>query len=133
MNHEYDDIIHLNRPISKKHRPMSMLNRAAQFSPFAALSGYEELIEESGRLVDRKIELDEYEQAELDRKLQVLKQNPQPVDVFYFLPDGVKKGGRYEQYHGRFLKADEYEDILIFADKTRIAVKDILRIEFSEE
>ena len=94
---KYGDIIHLPHPVSEKHPRMPMQDRAAQFSPFAALTGYEEAIYETGRLTEEKTELGEEEKAILDRKQQLLleKLDERPtLTVTYFVPDEKKSGGR---------------------------------------
>ena len=96
--HRYDDVINRQHPTSKKHPRMSNMNRAAQFAPFAALTGYEESIEESARLTDRKIELSEYEIEELNTRLYFIKEHIKDrpkVTITYFQPDGRKDGGAY--------------------------------------
>lgn len=95
-DHAYDDIIHLPHPTSKKHPRMSMAERAAQFSPFAALTGFDGVIRETGRLTDQRVELEESDREELERRLNYLdaQEREHPlVQVTYFLPD-EKKGGR---------------------------------------
>ena len=97
--HKYDDIINLSHHVSSRHPQMPMMNRAAQFSPFAALTGYDDAVRETARLTDEKIELDEYEKEELDRKIQWLGSHLDehiPVSITYFQPDDRKAGGTYE-------------------------------------
>lgn len=124
----YADIIALDRPVSKKHSPMPIENRAAQFSPFAALTGYDDLIDEESRFVDRKIELDEGEKAELDRKLNEIRRNP-CVTLTRFIPDANKAGGRYEPVSGVVKKVDPIEKLLVLESGERIPFDDILSIE----
>lgn len=130
--HKYDAIINLPHPTSKKHPRMSMLNRAAQFSPFAALTGYDAAVKETARLTDRRIELSEDERIVLDRKQQILldhiSDRPE-VSVTYFVPDERKDGGSYTTATGCVKKADDYQRLLILADGTKIALDDILDIE----
>lgn len=124
----YDDIIGLAHPVSKAYPPMSILNRAAQFSPFAALSGYHEAIQEVTRETVLKRELGEDEREELDRKLlflrERLRERPK-VTVTYFLEDGRKEGGRYVDAEIRLKKIDVFEGILIAEDGTRICFENI--------
>lgn len=90
---KYDDIIHLPHHVSAKHPQMPALDRAAQFSPFAALTGYETAIAETARLVDRRIELDENRKEELDEKLQMAREQlalEPEIAVTYFVPDAKK-------------------------------------------
>ena len=127
----YADIIHLP-PHKAKNRPhMSMYDRAAQFSPFAALTGFEGVIAETGRLTDRKIELSESEKVLLDQKLTLIddviqdKHNPE-ITVVYFIPDYLKEGGQYEEYIGRVRQIDTIERTVVFlADNGRSAGKTI--------
>ena len=92
----YDDIIDLPHHVSKRHKPMSMLNRAAQFAPYATLRGYGDAIDEAGRLTDRRVELSEAEQAELNDRLTKLNARlPAEAEVTWFVPDARKAGGRY--------------------------------------
>ena len=92
----YDDIIDLPHHVSSTHPQMSMLNRAAQFSPFAALSGYGEAIGEAARLTDRRVELTEAEKSAINGKLTAISRRlPAEVSITYFVPDRFKEGGRY--------------------------------------
>ena len=127
----YDDIIHLPHHRSKKHAPMPLIDRAAQFSPFAALTGHDAAIKETARLTDRKIELDEYEIAVLDEKLQKIKEQLKvypAVTLTYFQPDIRKDGGEYVTVTERVKKIDEYAKAMIMEDGTRILIEDIIEI-----
>ncbi|GAB6981938.1 hypothetical protein [Prevotella dentasini] len=98
MNESYDDIIHLPHPVSKTHPPMSLYNRAAQFAPFAALTGYQAAIEEEARYTEQRIELAEDDYRELNRKMTTIAAhvNEHPAaSITYFQPDGYKDGGAY--------------------------------------
>ena len=135
---QYADIINQSRPISSKHPPMSMLNRAAQFSPFAALTGYDAAVQETARLTDEKIALDEYAKSMLSDKLQMIAEHidalPQ-VTFTYFVPDKKKSGGAYISVTGRVKEIDEFERIVVLDDGTRIPILEIYEIEsgmFSE-
>ena len=116
MKGPYDDIINLPHPVSKTHPRMSMIERAAQFSPFAALTGYGAAIKETARLTDRKLELDEETQALLDLRqhflLEHLAQRPE-VTITYFEPDAHKEGGSYQTITARVKKLDEYQRLLL--------------------
>ena len=103
MTGKYDDIIHLPHHVSATRPRMPMLDRAAQFSPFVALTGYEAAVRETARLTDQRVELDESAKAELDRKLRLLLSLPgQPeASITYFRPDERKEGGAYETVTGR--------------------------------
>lgn len=132
MSGNYDDIIHLPHPVSERHARMPMIDRAAQFSPFAALTGFDDAIEETGRLTQFKITLAESAMAELDRALASLSENirQQPsVTVTYFQEDARKNGGAYVKYRGNLKKIDEYERRLIFTDGNAIYIGDILELE----
>ena len=132
MSGKYDDIIHLPHPTSKKHPRMSIQNRAAIFSPFAALSGHGAAIAETARLTDRRMELDEDTKAELDRRQAVLLEHidEQPeVTVTWFQPDERKDGGAYLTATGRLKKIDEVERILSLQDGTSIPLEDVVGLE----
>ena len=113
---KYDDIIHLSRPVSEKRAKMSMLDRGAQFSPFAALVGYDAAIAETARLTDFQLELTEGAKAALNEILQSLaetvRQKPK-VSVLWFLPDERKSGGAYVRTRGWVKKVDAYREILV--------------------
>lgn len=126
---EYDDIIDLPRPKSK-HEPMPMSDRAAQFSPFAALTGYGDAIDETARLTDRRIELSEEERAELDYKQQYLATLDAPtVTVTYFVPDERKSGGAYVTHTGVLKRVDEVERMMVFVDGTQVPLDEVVWIE----
>ena len=130
--HRYDDIIHLSRPVSKKRSPMSNFDRAAQFSPFAALTGYDAVIAETGRLTDTQIELDEGGKALLDEKLQTIREHleEQPkVKLTVFCPDSRKSGGAYETITGNVKKIDPVARILVLTGGEVIPVDRIYGIE----
>lgn len=126
---EYDDIIDLPRPKSK-HEPMPMSDRAAQFSPFAALTGYGDAIDETARLTDARIELSDEERAELDYKQQYLATLDAPtVTVTYFIPDERKSGGAYVTHTGVLKRVDEVERMMVFADGARVEMDEVVGIE----
>ena len=129
---KYDDIINLPHHVSATRPRMSMIDRAAQFSPFAALTGYDAAIKETGRLTERRIELTEDSRAALDRKQQLLVDNladhPE-VSVTYFVPDERKAGGAYITVTGRVKKVDDYQRLLILTDGTKIPLDEILDME----
>lgn len=131
-NHKYDDIIDLPHHVSATRPRMSMIDRAAQFSPFAALTGYDAAIKETGRLTDARIELSEESQAALDRKQQLLLDNltdrPE-ISVTFFVPDEWKSGGAYVTVTGRVKKVDAYQRFLILTDGTKLPLDDILDME----
>lgn len=127
----YDDIINLPHHQSEKHPHMSNYDRAAQFSPFAALTGYDDAIEETARLTDDEVELSEDAIAELDKKLadisKRLAEKPQ-VTVTYFKPDDKKSGGEYLTYAGVIKKIDTYNRVIIFEGGLKIPFNNIVWI-----
>lgn len=125
----YDDIINLPHPTSANHPRMPMSDRAAQFSPFAALVGHGAAIAETARLTDRKIELAEDGKAVLDKKLRLLLETGGEGVFTYFLPDGRKDGGAYVAAAGRVKRIDPLEGRVILADGDIIRLDDILDIE----
>lgn len=132
MKNKYDDIIHLPHHVSKSRPRMSITNRAAQFSPFAALTGHGDAIKETGRLTDKKIVLGEDHKSYLDRKLQILEdeQDSKPHVIFtYFLPDEQKEGGSYITASGTVKKIDAIERVIVLTDTTVIPIEDVLEIE----
>ena len=135
----YADIIHLphHKAVNRPH--MSMHDRAAQFSPFAALSGFDGVIAETGRLTDRKIELSESEKVLLDQKLtlidDIIRDGYHPeITVQYFVADQRKEGGEYREYTGKARQIDAVERAIVFLAENgrsagmKIAVDDVLRI-----
>ena len=123
----YDDIIHLPHHVSKTHPHMPIADRAAQFSPFAALTGHHEAIKEAGRMTSQKISLDENAKSILDQKLQMILERPsQEITLTYFLPDPQKDGGAYIDYTGVIKKADTQKRLLIMEDHTAIPIDDII-------
>lgn len=131
----YDDIIHLPHHVSKTRPQMSMQDRAAQFSPFAALTGYDAAILETGRLTEDKLELGEETQAILDRKqrylAEIIDTKPE-ITVTYFVPDEKKSGGAYSTVTGFLKRIDEYERVLMLTDGRKIQLDAVLDIESDE-
>ena len=129
---KYDDILHCSRPISEKRVRMSSLDRAAQFSPFAALVGYDAAIAETARLTDFRMELTESAKAALNEQLQwiaeIVKTIPK-IRVTYFLPDERKSGGSYVRCTGRVKKVDAYRDCLVLLEGLEIPFQDIYELE----
>ena len=135
--HKYDDIIHLPHPVSATHPQMPLSDRAAQFSPFAALTGHEEAIRETGRFTEEWVEPDEDRKALLDEKLQMIrkhlaegKENRElPKLLFtYFQPDERKSGGAYLTVAGRVRKIDEYARQVVLEDGTVLNAERITEI-----
>ena len=128
----YDAIINLPHQQSKTHRHMPISDRAAQFAPFAALTGYEAAIEETARLTDKKTELDENMLEELNCKVTDIQNNIEKrpeVLVMYFVPDDKKSGGKYTEYTGNIRKIDSIKRLLIFTDGKKINMDDVLNIK----
>ena len=132
MTNEYDDIINLPRPVSKTRPRMKIIDRAAQFSHFAALTGYDAAVKETARLTDRRIELSEYMKIVLNDRLQIIadriKERPE-VAITYFEPDKRKKGGAYITANGTVKKIDEYNRTVIMTDGTLIPIDEIISID----
>ena len=128
---KYDDIINLPHHVSKKHPQMSLLNRAAQFSPFAALTGHSAVIQETARLTDSFVELDEDRKEQLNEQLQLIKENLEQkpeIEITYFEPDTKKDGGAYITTCVRIKKIDEYNHRIIFTDGTTLLIEHIFSI-----
>ena len=128
-DHKYDDILYLPHPVSRRRGRMSNYVRAAQFSPFAALTGFDATIEEAGRLTDRRIELDEAEKELLNEKLQEILEHidAQPqVTITHFVYDQRKAGGAYISTTGRVKKIDTYSRAILFTDGTAIPVSEFV-------
>ena len=129
---QYNDILNMPypNPDIEKDFPDEIL-RAAQFAPFAALTGFDEEVEETARLTDNKVELDEYQKAELNDKLMFLNnsEDDEEVSITYFVPDKKKSGGAYVTKKGIVLKIREYEKDVIMDDGTEILIDDIFAIE----
>lgn len=129
----YEDILYMPHHVSTKHPPMSASDRAAQFSPFAALTGHDAAIQETGRLTDVQVEQSEDLRALLDRKQQYLATLERPeVAVTYFLPDGRKDGGAYVTVTGQLKRIDPVERVLILVGGQSIPLDDIIEIESPE-
>ena len=129
---QYEDIIHLPHPVSRRHPPMPLLNRVAQFSPFAALTGHEDAILEAERLTEAFPELGEDQKELLDQKLALLgeslKEQPE-IEVIYFRPDEKKEGGACVSFRGRLKKIDAYSRKIYFTDGTALALDCLLSIQ----
>ena len=127
---KYDDIISLPYVKSKTHKHMSNHDRAAQFAPFAALTGYEQLIKETARHVDKKILLTDDKKEEISNKLNFLLKNKVPckIKITYFVKDEKKDGGKYVTEEFENIKIDTNKKIII-AKNRRIKIEDILEIE----
>ena len=132
MSGKYEDIIHLPHPDSPKHPRMSLYDRAAQFSPFAALTGHSAAIAETGRLTDHRAELDEYEMVRVDAELQRLQEllpGRPTVPITYFVPDERKNGGSYQTVTGEVKRIDAINGVIQMADRQCIPIADVFSIE----
>lgn len=129
---KYDDIIDLPHHVSETHPPMSRADRAAQFSPFAALTGYDAAVRETARVTERRIELDEGVKAELNARLNCilehLSEHPQ-VSLTYFVPDEKKSGGAYRTVTGTVRKLDSFAKTLTLTDGTVVPMEEMVHVE----
>ena len=132
MMGKYDDIIGLPHHQSVKHPHMPSEDRAAQFMPFAALTGYGDAVDEAGRLTDERIDLEENYIEILDRKLQLIgkriKSQPE-VEITYFEKDAKKEGGSYQTIRKNVKKIDTYENVIVMVSGERIAINDIVDLK----
>ena len=131
MSGNYDDIIALPHPEPRTHPRMSLHDRAAQFSPFAALTGHSAAIAETGRLTDSRVTLDESEMARVDAALQRLRELlPQApaVSITYFVPDERKAGGSYQTVTGTARRIDTVNGVLLLTDRCEVPIADIFDI-----
>ena len=129
---KYDDIINMTHPQSTTHAHMSIHDRAAQFAPFAALTGHGDAIKETARRTDQKIELDESGMELLNYRLQIIRQNMEmksKVEYTYFVPDEEKTGGKYLSATGVARKIDDLEHMLYLEDGRMIPIENLLLIE----
>lgn len=133
MNPKYSKLQNITRPQYPDLPPMSIEDRAAQFSPFAAVVGYDDAVEETARYTDSMVELSEDEIVLLNGALAKLRESidkkPQ-IRVTYFVPDAKKDGGEYVSKTGIVKRIDEYENVLIFTDGDKVAVSSVIKVEF---
>lgn len=135
MTGKYDDILRLPHHVSASRKPMAITARAAQFAPFAALSGYDAEVQEAGRLTDRPIEPDEYEKEAMNARLQLLTRHLREkwvVSLVFFQPDERKAGGAYVTRTGTVKKLYETERLLTLTDGTVIPLDDLIALEGEE-
>ena len=128
----YEDIVNLHPHISKKHPQPTMLERAARFAPFAAITGYEEMVLEEARVTEERVELDEGTLAILNEKLNIIHESldSEPIiKITYFEPDKKKSGGAYVSVTGTVKRIDEYERIVIMSDGKKIPIDEIFGLE----
>lgn len=129
----YEDILELPHPVSKTHPQMPRGDRAAQFAPFAALTGYEEAVKEAARFTEEKMILDEDSKEQLDWKLRCLQEKVKEkptITVTYFLEDEKKKGGKYVTVTGVLKKMDSYTHQFVLENGEEIPLEDIVSLEF---
>ena len=132
MTHDYDDIISLPHPVSKRFPQMSLRDRAAQFAPFAALNGHSDAIKETARITDSKIEISESIAEVLDRKLSFLEneiKNKPTVTITFFIPDANKEGGAYKTFTGKLTIINRDTNTLSFHTGEQISIHSIIDIE----
>lgn len=128
---KYNDIINLSHHISKKHPRMSLEARSAQFAPFAALTGYDDVIKETARLTSERIDIDEGVKSILNRKLQLIRKQiyiKPEITVTYFVPDSKKDGGSYVTVTGNVIKIDDYKKKIVLENKIEILMSEIIKI-----
>ena len=132
MSGKYEDILHLPHPDSPKHPRMSLHDRAAQFSPFAALTGHSAAIAETGRLTDQRVEMDEYEMARVDAELQRLQEllpGEPTASITYFVQDERKNGGSYQTVTRSVKRIDAVSGMIQMTDRPLIPIADVFSIE----
>lgn len=125
---KYDDIINLPHHVSENRRPMPMENRAAQFAPFAALSGHDKAIAETARLTEPMAELSDDEKTTIERKLKWAIENKLTVEISYFHPDKTKSGGSYRKIQGVIKKWDEFDKLLILENNRAVRIEYIQNV-----
>ena len=139
MAGKYDDIIGLDRPVSRRHPPLPLAERAAQFSPFAALTGYDAIIREAARLTAERIELGEDAQQELNEKLNLLARRTKPpgepvsLELTWFVEDGLKLGGEYVTRTVAVRRVDRAYRLLELEDRSVIPIDAVLNLRLLDE
>lgn len=131
--HNYDDIINMPRHISSKHPQMKIIDRAAQFAPFAALTGHKESINEASRITNSKKELDENQKEILNNKLNYILLNLDKlleIKITYFQADLKKSGGKYVTVLASIKKIDEYNKVLVLNNGKKIKIDDLYWLEW---
>lgn len=129
---KYDNILNLPHHVSSTRPHMSMHDRAAQFSPFAALTGYDDTVRETARLTDEKLELTADRTTYLNQKIAFLKEHAEErpeITIEYFIPDEKKSGGKYVTLSGKFRRIDEYNHNMVFTSGEEIPLNDIFEID----
>lgn len=131
MKNPYEDIINLPHHMSSKHPHMSRYDRAAQFSPFAALTGHDDAVNEAARITDERLDLDDYIKADLNERLCIIQEyikDKPDVLLVYFQEDNLKDGGTYLTATGCIKKIDEYDELVVMEDGNAISINDIVNI-----
>lgn len=129
--HNYDDIINIEKPKSS-HKPMDRLQRSAQFAPFSALNGYEDSIDETGRIVEERLDLSDEEKDRISARLTFLQEHIKDrfeVEITYFVPDTKKKGGAYQTKVGVLRRVIDAERKVQFEDRTFLDIDSIIDIK----
>ena len=135
MTDSYDDIINLPHHVSKSHPQMSMMNRAAQFAPFAALAGHSAAIEETARVTDEQHELADEDSEALNQKMAYLRENINEhptITITYFEPDKKKAGGKYKSIEGQLQNIDDYSQTIVLKSGEAIPLKSVLDIQCAD-
>ncbi len=129
--YKYDDIINMPHHISRRHKQMPVSDRAAQFSPFSALSGYGDAVKETARQTDGRITLSEDAKTLINDKIRILSETSgsEPISITHFVPDDKKTGGQYITDTGTVKKIDEYNRVIKMSNGAAIAFKDILELD----
>ena len=133
MNNKYDDIINLPHYEPKKHKRMSIEARSAQFAPFSALTGYDDVVKETGRLTQKEMYLSEEQKINISNNLQQALENKNEVTITYFIKDEKKTGGKYLNKTGIIKKYDQIKQMIIFYDKTQIEINNVVEINDLEQ
>lgn len=129
MRNNYSDILYRAHPTSMIHPRMSRQDRAAQFSPFAALVGYEDVVRETARLTEKRLMLTEDKVTELDARLRLAMELDAEIAVTWFQPDALKDGGGYVTTYGHIRKVNKPEHVLTMGDNTRIPIQEITAVD----
>ena len=130
---KYDDILYMAHPVSRKHPQMTMNDRAAQFAPFAALTGFEEATLETGRLTQQQMQLDDSQIAQLDEKLRLMLMHPEMKAEFTcFKPDEKKEGGSYCKVRGGLVRADYLTGTVYLDSGEALEIDKITEIELDD-
>lgn len=127
--HPYEDIINLERPVSSNRDHMSIHDRSAQFSPFAALTGFDGAIKETARLTNTRMVLDEEAKIRLDEKLRIIREqvnSQKEIEIVFFQADEYKSGGTYQTERGKVRKIKNYEGVISMESGIRIPIEEII-------